>query len=470
MNYPLYPFQSSFINRFVEEKSIILSHPMGTGKTRTAIECFLRLKRDNKVDRALVLTTASLIANFIDNIKLFCPQISYKIINRSSSHELGPDFNLISFSYFVKHFSKFDFSSSNFLIIDEFHHSKNEDTKTSEMLKKIRTGFEYFLPLTGTPFQNNVKEFINLVEIVSNKNLFPLIEREFQRKWDYRDSNFLKRFYYVVVKKKPLYGQIIGIKKPGRFRDLVSRYYDFVDLEKLPSYPKLTEENCEITLDQFTQKKYDVSLSRLKKHLNYLDDEEDNERKLIRSINKLQYCRQTILNPLYSDNKYYLSPKVAQLIADLKKVILDDDNRCLIYSNFVNAGVNTISYFLTKESIEHEVFIGDTSKEKRANVLKDFKSGKNRVVVFSNVGGEGLDLPQANKIFIIDPHFNPSIESQMLSRARRINSNWKEICVKRYLAKCINNSDTIDQKIFRISEKKKSINNLISDTIRGKSC
>lgn len=62
-----------------------------------------------------------------------------------------------------------------------------------------------------------------------------------------------------------------------------------------------------------------------------------------------------------------------------------------------------------------------------------------------------MNLQGANYVFIMDPHWNPSVEEQALSRAHRIGQKkivtvFKMIC-----------SNTIEEKIIGLQEMKKLI-------------
>ena len=63
-------------------------------------------------------------------------------------------------------------------------------------------------------------------------------------------------------------------------------------------------------------------------------------------------------------------------------------------------------------------------------------------------GGVGLNLTEADYVFILDPWWNPASEIQALSRAHRIGQE-KRVFVHRYIS-----GDTIEEKIQRLQERK----------------
>ena len=73
----------------------------------------------------------------------------------------------------------------------------------------------------------------------------------------------------------------------------------------------------------------------------------------------------------------------------------------------------------------------------------------NRIFLISlKAGGVGLNLTAADYVFILDPWWNPAAEIQALNRAHRIGQD-KSVFVYRYIS-----SDTIEEKIVRLQEKK----------------
>jgi SNF2 family DNA or RNA helicase len=63
-------------------------------------------------------------------------------------------------------------------------------------------------------------------------------------------------------------------------------------------------------------------------------------------------------------------------------------------------------------------------------------------------GGTGLNLTEADYVFIIDPWWNPAAEMQALSRAHRIGQE-KNVMVYRFIS-----NDSIEEKIIRLQNEK----------------
>ncbi len=86
----------------------------------------------------------------------------------------------------------------------------------------------------------------------------------------------------------------------------------------------------------------------------------------------------------------------------------------------------------------------------REKVINTFRND-DRIKVFLislKAGGVGLNLTEADYVFILDPWWNPASEIQALSRAHRIGQE-KRVFVYRYIS-----GATIEEKIQRLQEKK----------------
>ena len=66
-------------------------------------------------------------------------------------------------------------------------------------------------------------------------------------------------------------------------------------------------------------------------------------------------------------------------------------------------------------------------------------------------GGVGLNLTQADYVFIIDPWWNPAAESQAIARAHRIGQD-KQVIAYRFITQ-----NSIEEKILQLLEDKRRL-------------
>jgi SNF2 family DNA or RNA helicase len=66
-------------------------------------------------------------------------------------------------------------------------------------------------------------------------------------------------------------------------------------------------------------------------------------------------------------------------------------------------------------------------------------------------GGVGLNLTQADYVFILDPWWNPAVEQQAIDRSHRIGQD-KKVFIYKFIAK-----DTVEEKILALQNRKKRL-------------
>ncbi|EHK42066.1 hypothetical protein TRIATDRAFT_172559, partial [Trichoderma atroviride IMI 206040] len=100
---------------------------------------------------------------------------------------------------------------------------------------------------------------------------------------------------------------------------------------------------------------------------------------------------------------------------------------------------------LTQQCLEANGFVcaridGQLSLERRMMAMKQFNSDPRCTVMLATIGsaGEGVDFTAANNVHLLEPHWNPMIESQAVNRVHRIGQS-REVRITRYITK-----DTIE--------------------------
>lgn len=89
----------------------------------------------------------------------------------------------------------------------------------------------------------------------------------------------------------------------------------------------------------------------------------------------------------------------------------------------------------------------------RQERVENFQNNSDvRVFLISFKAGEtGLNLTEADYVFIIDPWWNPAVENQAIDRCYRIEQT-KKVMAYRMICK-----DTIEEKIVLLQQKKKNV-------------
>jgi SNF2 family DNA or RNA helicase len=95
----------------------------------------------------------------------------------------------------------------------------------------------------------------------------------------------------------------------------------------------------------------------------------------------------------------------------------------------------------------------DGSTRNRGEVVATFQSpeGPPVMLISLKAGGTGLNLTEADHVFLLDPWWNPAVEDQAADRTHRIGQT-KPVMVYRLVAK-----DTVEERIIKLQQKKRHL-------------
>src|SRR5213075_1638871 len=95
----------------------------------------------------------------------------------------------------------------------------------------------------------------------------------------------------------------------------------------------------------------------------------------------------------------------------------------------------------------------DGSSNDRKDQVENFNKDPNLKVFLISIkaGGLGLNLTQADYVFILDPWWNPAVEAQAVDRAHRIGQT-KKVFVYRLLCR-----DTVEEKVAALQDTKRDL-------------
>ncbi|KAF2027061.1 hypothetical protein EK21DRAFT_72852 [Setomelanomma holmii] len=99
---------------------------------------------------------------------------------------------------------------------------------------------------------------------------------------------------------------------------------------------------------------------------------------------------------------------------------------------------------------------GRMSRDARDKSMRVFREDPSITVMLVSIGagGLGLNLTTANKVFMMEPQFNPAAEAQAVDRVHRLGQD-REVVIKRFI---MNNS--FEEKMVELQQKKKKLADL----------
>jgi SNF2 family DNA or RNA helicase len=98
------------------------------------------------------------------------------------------------------------------------------------------------------------------------------------------------------------------------------------------------------------------------------------------------------------------------------------------------------------------------SREKEESKVLFQTSKEVRVLISTDAGGYGVDLPQANLLINYDLPWSSGTAVQRNSRIRRASSTWKSVIIQDFLME-----DSIEERQYQMLNQKTAVANAIID-------
>jgi SWI/SNF-related matrix-associated actin-dependent regulator of chromatin subfamily A3 len=126
-----------------------------------------------------------------------------------------------------------------------------------------------------------------------------------------------------------------------------------------------------------------------------------------------------------------LPTKVGALLQDLDQHYRTE--KCVVFSYWTST-LDIIEEELRRKAIQSVRFDGNTRNKARVKVIQDFHQVDSvRVALMSlSCGSVGLDLTAASRAYLMEPHWNPSVEQQALARVYRMGQR-RPVTTVRYI-------------------------------------
>jgi SNF2 family DNA or RNA helicase len=140
-----------------------------------------------------------------------------------------------------------------------------------------------------------------------------------------------------------------------------------------------------------------------------------------------------------------------EFLMETVESILEEGHQAIIFSQFTTY-LDIIQTFFREKHWKYSRIDGSQSINKRQEQVELFQSGKNPIFLISlKAGGVGLNLTAASYVFIMDPWWNPAVESQAIDRAHRIGQK-NTLTVYRPIIK-----GSVEEKVLKLQEEKKQL-------------
>ncbi|XP_019419313.1 PREDICTED: ISWI chromatin-remodeling complex ATPase CHR11-like [Lupinus angustifolius] len=428
----------------------ILADEMGLGKTLQTISLLGYLHEFRGIKGPhMVVAPKSTLGNWMNEIRRFCPVLrAIKFLGnpderRHIKEELlvaGKfDVCVTSFEMAIKEKSALRRFSWRYIIIDEAHRIKNENSLLSKTMRIYSTN--YRLLITGTPLQNNLHELWSLLnfllpEIFSSAETF---DEWFQISGENDQQEVVQQLHKVL--------------RPFLLRRLKS------DVEK--GLPPKKETILKVGMSQM-QKQYYKAL--LQKDLEVVNAGGERKRLLNIAMQLRKCCNHPYLfqgaepGPPYTTGDHLITNAGKMVLLDkLLPKLKERDSRVLIFSQMTRL-LDILEDYLMFQGYQYCRIDGNTGGDERDASIEAFNKPGSEKFVFllsTRAGGLGINLATADVVILYDSDWNPQVDLQAQDRAHRIGQK-KEVQVFRFCTEY-----TIEEKVIERAYKKLALDALV---------
>ena len=434
----------------------ILADEMGLGKSIQAIAYIEDLADEWKLDRpALIVSPASLVYNWEEEFGKFSPELKVSVIDGSKADRMRKrsekDVQVFIASYDAVRMDAEEFQNIHYsaVILDEAQFIKNQATKTSRAVRRLKADHRF--ALTGTPIENRLSEIWSIFDF-----LMPGFLGSY--------SMFKKRYEIDIM------GGDEGASE--RLRSLIGPFV----LRRLKSdvideLPDKQETVLGVPLGEAQMKMYLAEEQALREALleqrrarsaaRHAGARARSEAEGLRVdvLAELMRLRQIALDPALAYEGFEEPSAKTEAVMELVEQSIENGKKTLVFSQFTSY-LDILKAQLESEGIKFYEITGATPKRKRVDLVNAFNEDDTPVFLISlKAGGTGLNLVGASVVIHTDPWWNAAATDQATDRAHRIGQQ-NMVSVYKVVAK-----GTIEERIMNLQESKRELaSSIVAET------
>jgi SNF2 family DNA or RNA helicase len=431
----LRPYQKAGYNwlRFLNEFHLggCLADDMGLGKTVQTLALLQSQKEKGETGTTLLIMPTTLIYNWEMEAAKFAPQL--KILNytgtqRNKDVSRFSKYDVVLTSYGI---TRLDIEALqafffNYIILDESQVIKNPSSNIAKAVLQLKSRFK--LTLTGTPLENTTLDLWSQMTFI-NPGLLG-------------GQTFFKNEYQIPIEKKADESKtrkLNSIIKPFLLRRLKSQV--------ATELPEKVENVHYTTMSTEQEEKYEEAKAYYRhKILDQIDKEGINNTRFM-ILEGLTKLRQLSNHPRMIDPEYKGDSGKLEDVSHMLENAIIEGHKLLVFSQFVKH-LDIVRELLHSKKIPFAYL--DGSSNDRKDQVENFNKDPNLKVFLISIkaGGLGLNLTEADYVFILDPWWNPAVEAQAVDRAHRIGQT-KRVFTYKFITR-----NTVEEKILQLQKHK----------------
>lgn len=420
-----------------------LADDMGLGKTLQCITLLAYQKRHQQINKkdelstSLIILPTSLVYNWENEIQKFCPELScfkYVGTHRPKGADLphtikSYDVILTTYGTIRNDYTLLKEYCFRNIILDESQNIKNPHSKTYKAIDQLQSSHR--LSITGTPIENSLHDLWAQLNFL-NKGLLGT------------ETWFRKNFMLPIEKKNDEEAQKKLLKLIQPF--ILRRTKE----EVATDLPPLSEQMRFVRMSEEQAKGYEKEKSAIRNTILEEEFQGSDKQKSLVVLQGLMTLRQWANHPQMMVDDPLLSSGKFDEVMRMLRILRTEKHKILVFSSFVKH-LNLFEKAFQKEEWKYEILTGQT--QHRKEIIEKFQQDDetNIFLISLKAGGVGLNLTEADYVFILDPWWNPAAELQAINRAHRIGQT-KNVFVYRFISE-----GTIEEKIQKLKDKKSQL-------------
>ncbi len=400
---PLLPYQMDGIAFSVGAGRAVLADDMGLGKTIQGIgvaELFAQLA---DIKRVLVVCPATLKSQWRSEIAKFCDRDCQIVLGsaeeRVDQYNSHAFFTICNYEQVLRDETIIASQPWDLIILDEGQRIKNWESRTSQVIKSLRSTFA--LVLSGTPLENRLEELYTVVGFIDDRRLGPAY-RFFHRHRLVDEKGKVQGYHQLDVLRDTLKPILLRRTRASVMQQLPERTTEIVRIRPTDEQWNLSNEHS-AKAAMIASKKFltEMDLLRLQKHL----------------LAARMACDSTFL---VDKEPPGFSSKLERLDELLTQLIEEPDRKIVLFSEWTTM-LNLIEPIFTKLNANFVRLDGKVPQKKREDLVHQFQTDPTcRAIIMSNAGTTGLNLQSANTVINVDLPWNPAVLEQRVARAHRM--------------------------------------------------
>jgi len=462
----IYRFQVEGVARAYMRRNNLAVWSTGLGKTHLALAQSALLAEDGMIDHIVVVCESNKLREWLGDFRTFCRYSTHELYMGSGRHKLLGDLPQVMITTYET--ARNDAASKvkgkpramvpgpltlalenkkTLFIYDEASKFKNRDSGIYRcheyMLNHLRrNGDVRVTALTATPLESSPENVFNIGRIVSPGFLTV--------------ANFEREY----VKGRDEWGRAYGYVNIGEHD---RRYPDSVTLfERMEPFVMVKDKHDADVVAEFPRQVESFELVELPKPLaTFIEMLEDLDKNM--AHNGPMVVRQALGHPmaLLSSNadaaksivaSYGVealaklpAPKLDALEAKLDHLVREEGRKTVVFS-FFGQSVLPILVDRLRALGYHVVTVhGAMSSAEQERQITEFRRGNAQVLVSSDAGSKGINLPEATAVINYDLPWLASTYEQRINRVSRITSDAEMVLAHSLIAK-----GTVEEKMAQI--------------------